>query len=132
VNALIAGKALDLFMRLGRLGRRLSLLVGFSAVSVVLVIFGFMFFPPCNVRPTDTKIVEILYENKESLFSVDGVVGAGIARDDNNYIIGIAVYVEDDMVDLERIPSELNGFQVFVKRMSEASESERASMIIRK
>jgi len=61
-------------------------------------------------------------------------VGAGIARDEDNYIIGIAVYVEDDISDSQKqkIPSELGEFKVIIKNISEASDSEKANMIIRK
>ncbi len=64
------------------------------------------------------------------MLSIDGVVGAGIARDENNHIIGIAVYVEDDMTDVQKIPNKLGEFKVFIKGMSEASEFEKERMII--
>ena len=85
-----------------------------------------------GITPTDTKIIDILHKNEQKLLSIDGVVGAGIARDENNHIIGIAVYVEDNMTDVQKIPSELGEFKVFVKRISEASEFEKERMIIRK
>ena len=94
-----------------------------AAVALVLL-------PPLSITPTDTRIVDILYKNKETLLSIDGVVGAGIARDKNNYIMGIAVYVEDNMTDIHKVPSMLGEFKVFVKRMSEASEFEKERMII--
>jgi hypothetical protein len=103
-----------------------------SAVLIAVVITGFVLFALNDMTPTDTKIVQVLDENEESLLSIEGVVGAGIARDENNYIIGIAVYVEDDMTDFQEIPSKLNGFQVFIKRMSEASEFEKENMLIRR
>ena len=106
--------------------------MGISVVLIALVIAGFVLFAQNDMTPTDTKIVQVLYENEESLLSIEGVVGAGIARDENNYIIGIAVYVEDNMTDFQEIPSKLDGFQVFIKRMNEASEFEKANMIIRK
>jgi hypothetical protein len=70
---------------------------------------------------------------EENLLSIDGVVGAGIARDeDNNYIIGIAVYVEDGIIDIKKIPSKLGEFDVFIKRINEATEFERERMILHK
>ncbi|MFQ6075508.1 MAG: hypothetical protein ACE5Z5_05165 [Candidatus Bathyarchaeia archaeon] len=98
----------------------------------VLVIAGIVYATPIGITtPTDTKIVRILEENKENLLSIDGVVGAGIARDADNHIIGIAVYVEDDVTKIQGIPSELGEFKVFVKRISEASEFEKERMIVR-
>jgi len=85
------------------------------------------------IVPTDTKIVQILDKNKNNLLGIDGVIGAGIARNENdNSIVGIAIYVEDNMTNFEKIPSELDGFKVFVKRISEASEFEKERMIVRK
>jgi len=81
--------------------------------------------------PTDVRIVEILDRNRDDLLSIDGVIGAGIARSESDKsIIGIAVYVTDDMANVQEIPSELEGFKVFVKRIGETSEYERENMII--
>jgi hypothetical protein len=64
---------------------------------------------------------------------ISGVIGAGIARNEsNNHIIGIAVYIEDNMTNVQEIPNELGGFKVFVKKISETSELEKQQMIIRK
>ena len=116
-----------------KISKRLLIMAGVSAVFIA-VIAVFIFFIPIDMRPTDTKIVQILYENEASLLNIQGVVGAGIARDENNYIIGIAVYVEDDISDSQKqkIPSELGEFKVIIKNISEASDSEKANMIIRK
>jgi len=116
-------------MKTNKIRKRLLVFVG---VSAILVAVSFIVFTLNDRTPTDTKIVQILHENEASLLDIEGVVGAGIARDEQNYIIGIAVYVEDSMPDFQRIPSTLDGFQVVVKKMSETTEPERASMIIRK
>jgi len=59
------------------------------------------------------------------------VVGAGIARDEENHIIGVAVYVQDD-ADEQQLPDKLNGFTVYVKQWSEATDYEKDHMIITK
>lgn len=107
------------------------LLIAFG-VLVVFVVAGVVFVTRIGIRPTDTKIIDILDKNREELLSIDGVVGAGIARDENNHIIGIAVYVEDDMTEIQEIPTKLGEFEVLVKRVSEISEFEKEKMIIRK
>ncbi len=56
-----------------------------------MVIVGLMYVSQFNIVPTDTKIVKILEENEKMLLGIDGVVGAGIARDEYNAIAGIAV-----------------------------------------
>lgn len=86
-------------------------------ILVALAVAGLVFVTRIGIMPTDTKIIEILYKNEENLLSIDGVVGAGIARDENNHIIGIAVYVEDYMVHFEKIPSKLGEFKISIKRI---------------
>jgi len=117
-------------MKTNKIRKKLLVAVGISAILIVVA--SFIFFTLSDRTPTDTKIVDILYENEATLLNIEGVVGAGIARDEKNCIIGIAVYVEDSMTDFQRIPSKLDGFLVFIKKMSEATEFERGSMIIRK
>jgi hypothetical protein len=115
--------------------KRFLVRIGILAVLVVgaIVLLSVLLFAINPIVPTDTKIVQTLEKNKNDLLSIDGVVGAGIARNPNdNSIIGIAVYMEDNMTNAQEIPSELDGFQVFVKRISQASEIEKESMIIRK
>jgi len=107
-----------------------KLLIVFG-VFLVVAIVAIVFVTQIGIRPTDTKIIDILYKNREKLLSIDGVVGAGIARDENNYIIGMAVYVEDDMTELRKIPAKLGEFEVFIKRISEIGEFEQERMIIR-
>ena len=108
----------------------IGILVVVVGAFVFFSVIGFMINP---ITPTDTKIVNILFENEDYLLSIEGVIGAGIARNEsNNYIIGIAVYVEDDMTNVQEIPSELGGFKVFIKRISEASEFEKENMVIPK
>ncbi len=117
------------------MNRRLLIVIGVLAVLGVgaflfFCVIGFMINP---IIPTDTKIVDTFFENEAYLLGIDGVIGAGIARNEsNNYIIGIAVYVEDNMTDVQQTPNELGGFQVFIKRISETSEFEKEQMIIRK
>lgn len=101
-------------------------------ILVVLVVTGFIYLTQIGITPTDTKIVQTLDKNKEALLSINGVVGAGIARDENNYIIGIAVYAEDNITNIQKIPNKLDNFKIFIKRMSEATEFEKERMIIRK
>ena len=111
---------------LARIGILALLVVG---AFVFFNVIGFIINP---IVPTDTKIVDALFENEDYLLGIDGVIGAGIARNEsNNYIIGIAVYVEDNMTNVQEIPSELGEFKVFIKRISEASEFEKKRMIIR-
>jgi len=97
---------------------------------VFFSVIGFMIDP---IVPTDTKIIDILFKNEDYLLGIDGVGGAGIARNEsNNYIIGIAVYVEDSMTSVQEILNELGEFKVFIKKISETSEFEKEQMIIRK
>jgi len=117
------------------MNRKLLVTIGLLAVLVVgaFVFFSVIGFLINPIVPTDTKIVDTLFENEDYLLGVDGVIGAGIARNEsNNYIIGIAVYIEDNMTNVQEIPSELGGFKIFVKRIGEASEFEKEKMVIRK
>jgi len=115
-----------------------KLLIVIIGVLVALVIGALLLLSVIMVMinpivPTDVKIYDTLDENKDSLLSIDGVIGAGIARNSsNNYIIGIAVYVEDNMTDVQEIPDKLGEFAVFIKRISEISEFEKEHMIIRR
>ncbi|MDI6905101.1 MAG: hypothetical protein QMD13_06405 [Candidatus Bathyarchaeia archaeon] len=112
-----------------KVNKKFLIIIG---IFVVLLV-AFVCFNVIGFIPTDTKIVGILFKNEDYLLSIDGVVGAGIARNESsNYIIGIAVYVEDNMTNVQEIPSELGGFKVFIKRISEASEFEKEKMVIRK
>jgi len=105
-----------------------------AAVAVGVVAFVFLdivWFSLNPIAPTDTRIIEILERNKNELLSIEGVIGAGIARSESdNSIVGIAVYVEDDVTNVQEIPTELEGFKVFVKKISQTSEYERQNMII--
>jgi len=66
----------------------------------------------------DVKIYNTLNENEEWLLEIEGVGVAGIARNESdNHIIGIAVYVEDNVTNAQKIPSELGHFEVFVKKL---------------
>jgi len=100
-------------------------------VLAILLFFGIFFVTQVNIKPTDVKIVEILEENRGKLLSLLGVVGAGIARDENNHIIGIAVYVDNDIINSKEIPDQLGGFKIYTKRFDEVSDSEKDRMIIR-
>jgi len=119
-------------MKTKKISKRLLVMVTISAVLIALVVAGIISFTQNDMTPTDTKIVQILYENKETLLNIEGVAGAGIAYDESNHIIGIAVYIEDNMTNFHTLPSKLDGFQVFIKRVSDVSEFEKAKMIIRK
>lgn len=105
------------------------LLVSVIALTFVIGFLGFFFFG--GIYPTDAKIIDTLYENEEKLLGIDGFIGAGIRRNEsNNHIIGIAVWVEENMTNIQEIPNELGGFEVFIKRTSEASGLERDKLII--
>ncbi len=117
------------------MNKKFLIRIGTFAVLVVVafVSFNVILYTMNPFTPTDTKIVQILEKNKNNLLGIEGVVGAGIARNESDAsIIGIAVYTEDNMTDVQEIPSELDGFKVFTKRISETTEFERDTMIIRK
>lgn len=104
-------------------------------ILVVFAVAGIVFVTPFILGiisiPTDIRIISILKENEKNLLSIEGVVGAGIARNEsNNYIIGIAVYVDDGVTAPQKIPSKLGEFKVFIKKIGEASEFEMERMII--
>lgn len=107
--------------------RKLLLAIG---ILIVLVIIGTIYIIRIAVSPTDTRIVQVLQENEEFLLGIHGVVGAGIARDENNRTVGITVYVKDGMTEVQEIPNRLNGFNIYIKKMSEATEIEKEMMII--
>lgn len=107
-----------------------SLVVLVIGTSFLLIAILWMLNP---IVPTDVKMYRALDENKDFLLSIDGVVGAGIARNSsNNHILGIAVYVEDSITDVQKIPDKIGEFTVFIKRISEISEFEKEHMIIRR
>ena len=94
----------------------------------VLIVTLWMLNP---IVPADVKIPDTLEENRDALFSIDGVIGAGIATNSStNHIIGIAVYVEDNFTDVQQIPDKLGGFTVFIKRIGEISVYEKEHMLI--
>ncbi len=109
------------------MAKRLLIVVG---ILVMLVISGFIYLNQIITTPTDTEIVVIILENKDKLLDIDGVIGAGIAKNENNATIGIAVYVEDGVVNTHLIPSKLNEYNVYVKEICETSEIENEEMII--
>jgi hypothetical protein len=114
---------------------KFTILIGMIVVLVIGTIFllSVILWMLNPIVPTDVKIHHTLDENQDFLLSIDGVIGAGIARNSsNNYIIGIAVYVEDNMTDVQEIPDKLGEFMVFIKRISEISEFEKERMIIRR
>lgn len=103
-----------------------------AAVGIVLVlIFGIVYFTHFGITPTDTMMIRVLEENRDDLLNVVGVVGAGIARDETNHIIGIAVYVDDEIAPTQQLPGKLGEFDVFIKRISEVSNFEKERMILR-
>jgi len=101
--------------------------LGFVAV---LLLIGISYVSLIGITPTDTKIIDLLHENEETLLGVVGVVGSGIARDENNHLIGIAVYMEGNLTDLQHLPRALGEFTVYIKELTEASEFEKERMII--
>jgi hypothetical protein len=120
----------------GDSGRRLRVvaIVGGSialAVGVffLVIVVGFILNP---IVPADVRIPELLTEKEDFLLGIDGVVGAGIARNSTNHIAGIAVYVEDNSASVQDIPDELGGFTVYIKSINEASQHEIDNIIIRR
>lgn len=109
------------------MNRRSRLTIAFLAV---LMIFGILYVALIGITPTDMKVIDLLNENERNLLSLAGVVGAGIARDENDHIIGIVVYVDDNMTNAQ-IPRKLGEFTVYIKDVAEASEFEKEKMIIR-
>ena len=114
--------------------KKVSLIpIGIGILGVSVVILGFLYVSQFDIKPTDTKICDILAENEENLLNIDGFAGAGIARNEStNYIIGIAIYVENNMTNIQEIPREFGEFKVFVKNISDASEFEKEKIIIHK
>lgn len=112
------------------MGRKTDKKLWISVGMLALAVAGIIFVSQVGITPTDTKIIDLLHENGENLLGVVGVVGAGIARDENNHIMGIAVYVDDNVADAQQIPSNLGEFTVYVKDVAEASDFERERMII--
>jgi len=105
-----------------------KILIGIGILGL-LVVAGLVYVSQIGITPTDTKIVKILEENEKMLLSIDGVVSAGIARNEDNSIAGIAVYIEDT-VDDQKIPSMFGEFNVVFKKISEVTEFEKERMII--
>lgn len=97
----------------------------------VFVALGLFFITQIGIEPLDVKVVRVIQENREKLLSLFGVVGAGIARDQSNRIIGVMVYLDDNLTDEEDLPSRLGEFKVYFRRLKEASSIERERMIIR-
>jgi len=83
-----------------------------------------------NIKPTDGKIVETLEENRGKLLSILGVAGAGIARDANNHIVGVAIHLDDEIANSKEIPSRLGEFKVYIKRFEEASDFENLRLFL--
>jgi hypothetical protein len=113
--------------------RKLVLIAGASAVFVTcaFLLLSFTMLSLNPIIPTDAKIYDTVNENKDLLLNISSVVGAGIARNStDNHILGIAVYIADNATDTQDIPQTLGDFTVIVKRISEASESEKEHMII--
>ena len=114
---------------------KFTIIIGMIVVLVIGTIFllSVILWMLNPIVPTDVKIHHTLKEDKDLLLSIDGVIGAGIARNSsNNHIIGIAVYVEDNITDVQEIPDKLGEFTVFIKRISEISEFEKERMLIRR
>jgi len=122
---------------MGRAGLNRKLKLAIIIGSLVVLVIGTIFLLSVilwmlnPIVPTDVKIHYTLKENQDFLLSIDSIIGAGIARNSsNNHIIGIAVYVEDNITDVQEIPDKLGEFTVFIKRISEVSEFEKERMLI--
>jgi hypothetical protein len=123
----------------GRAGLNRKLKLAIIIGSLVVLVVGTIFVLSVTlwmlnpIVPTDVKIHHTLEENQDVLLSIDGVIGAGIARNSsNNHIIGIAVYVEDNFTEVQQIPDKLGEFTVFIKRIGEISGYEKERMLIRR
>ena len=114
-------------MRNGMNKRALVILGSLMALALT----GIVFLAQISITPTDTKIINILEENRRNLLGIVGVVGAGIARDENNRTMGIAVYVDDAIISTQEIPSKMGEFRVYIKDIDEASDFEKEKMLIR-
>lgn len=73
------------------------------AIIIIISIFLIQF----GITPQDTKIIKILELNKDKILNIEGVVGAGINMNKDNNIVGIVIYVEDNIQEIKRIPSKL-------------------------
>jgi len=73
------------------------------AIIIIISIFLIQF----GITPQDTKIIKILELNKDKILNIEGVVGAGINMNKDNNIVGIVIYVEDNIQEIKRIPSNL-------------------------
>lgn len=92
------------------MSRKISVAIG----MVIILILGWC-LTHFGITPTDTRIIRVFEESRDDLLSVVGVVGAVIARDQKNHIIGIAVYVNDDFASTRQLPGKLGEFDVSVK-----------------
>ncbi|KON29837.1 hypothetical protein AC480_02355, partial [miscellaneous Crenarchaeota group archaeon SMTZ1-55] len=118
-------------MLIAKADRRVSM--GFTAVTavfVVLVFLAVLFATQISITPIDTIIIQVLEENEARLLRIEGVVGASIARDEQNLVIGIAVYVQEEAVDPQLLPTELDGHTIHVKPWGEATGVEKEGMIL--
>jgi len=78
-----------------------KIVIAAASVVVAFVSLNIVWWGLNPIVPTDVRIIETLDRNRDSLLSIDGVVGAGIARNEtDNSIAGIAVYVDDYTTDV--------------------------------
>ncbi len=104
--------------------RKLTLAVGVSVLAVTVFLLFIVIMALANpIYPTDARIIDTLNQNKAAILSNPSVLGAGIARNStNNHIVGIAVYVADNVTDTAQIPQTLGGFDVFIKHVNAATD----------
>lgn len=111
------------------------MIIVFLTVIIIISIFLIQF----GITPQDTKLIKILERNRDKLLNIEGVVGAGIKRNEDNNITGIVVYIEDDITEIDKtkildklIDKNLGEYKIFIKKISEASDFEKEKMIIHK
>jgi len=107
------------------------------AILLAVIIIVSIFLIQFSITPQDTKIIKIIELNKNKILNIEGVVGAGIKMNEDDSSASIVIYVEDDIQEIEKIPSKLydknlGEYRVFIKRISEASDFEKEKMIIYK
>ena len=95
---------------LAALGCVFSVIGGFFLLSFV----GFILFP---IIPNDVRIYRTIQENSELLEGIDGVLAAGIGSDGTNHIVGINIYIDENMTNPQAVPGMLGDFPTILVRI---------------
>ncbi len=67
------------------------------------------------------KVLEIKEKYQNELLKIPGVVGVGVGKHNDNFVIRILVSKEDEKL-LEKLPESLEGIEVNVKFVGEITE----------